>query len=237
MILEQNYELTDAIMLNEANKKRVLLWGLGQRFVHKKEHLLRLIDNNDLQVVGYTANCLEKQDETDFKYFGKDKLIPAMIDYIIVMTTVNYFAEIIKEAIKRGFKRDSIVFWDDLELNNYDWAKGISESRKNINLFLKKQKLDGLPTQFTLLAQNCAGGLLYHSLGREFLSPTINLWFSEGDFLKFVNKYRYYIKEDLNFLGWEDYLGEKTPCYTLQDIKIHMPHVYTMVRCIMKLNS
>lgn len=39
---------------------------------------------------------------------------------------------------------------------------------------------------FTLLTNNCAGGIIYHDLGLRFDSPTINLYFTVSDFLTFV---------------------------------------------------
>lgn len=38
---------------------------------------------------------------------------------------------------------------------------------------------------FTIFSSNCTGGVLYHDLGLEFLSPTINLYMNCEDFIKF----------------------------------------------------
>lgn len=37
---------------------------------------------------------------------------------------------------------------------------------------------------FTLLCSNCIGGIIYHRLGLQFHSPTVNLWMHQRDFLK-----------------------------------------------------
>ena len=40
--------------------------------------------------------------------------------------------------------------------------------------------------EFTLLANNCVGGQIYHDLGLKFLSPTINMFFKCDDYLLFL---------------------------------------------------
>lgn len=38
----------------------------------------------------------------------------------------------------------------------------------------------------SFLTPNCLGGILYHDLGLEFMSPTINLMMTQKDFVKFI---------------------------------------------------
>lgn len=40
--------------------------------------------------------------------------------------------------------------------------------------------------QFSIVSQNCIGGVFYHDMEMEFLSPTINLYFEQPDFVLFV---------------------------------------------------
>ncbi len=53
---------------------------------------------------------------------------------------------------------------------------------------------------FTILASNCMGGIVYHSLKMPFLSPTVNLWMGEKDFQKFCFDIRYYVDRKLVFV-------------------------------------
>ncbi len=41
-------------------------------------------------------------------------------------------------------------------------------------------------TDFTLITNNCSGGIIYNRLGLKFLSPTINLWMEDNDYLNFI---------------------------------------------------
>ena len=53
--------------------------------------------------------------------------------------------------------------------------------------------------QFTLITQNCIGGVLYSFLGKRFDSPTINLYIFQKDFCKFCSDIHYYLESELRF--------------------------------------
>ena len=76
---------------------------------------------------------------------------------------------------------------------------------------------------FSIICSNCIGGIIYHRLGKEFLSPTINMWFLQGDFLKFVENLPEYIEKDLVFIDSKyDY-----PVAKLGDIRLYFNHAKT----------
>lgn len=76
---------------------------------------------------------------------------------------------------------------------------------------------------FSIICSNCIGGVIYHRLGKKFLSPTINLWLHQDDFLKLVLNLKEYISKDLVFIESEyDY-----PVAMLDDIKIYFNHSKT----------
>lgn len=75
---------------------------------------------------------------------------------------------------------------------------------------------------FSILCPNCIGGLIYHRLGKPFLSPTINLWMNQRDFLKFILNLKSYLKLELYFINSKfDY-----PVATLGDITLHFNHYH-----------
>lgn len=74
-------------------------------------------------------------------------------------------------------------------------------------------------SNFTIISQNCIGGVFYHDMNLPFLSPTINLYFKAEDFLKFVCNLRKYLQMDLQ-MHWE----ERYPVGTLDDITIYFQH-------------
>ncbi len=69
-----------------------------------------------------------------------------------------------------------------------------------INEFLRKffvmpsQKKKLKNRDFSIIASNCNGCVLTHDLGVRFMTPTVNLSMSAGDYLKFVKNMDYYLK-------------------------------------------
>ena len=77
---------------------------------------------------------------------------------------------------------------------------------------------------FTILAPTCIAGVMYHELGQKFLSPTINLWMYDKDFLKFVKNLKHYLSQKIRFVKIE---GEDTPTGYIDDILLHFNHYHT----------
>ena len=50
---------------------------------------------------------------------------------------------------------------------------------------------------FTLISNNCLGGIIYHNLGLQFKSPTINLDFLPEHYLLFITNLRYYASKPI----------------------------------------
>lgn len=61
----------------------------------------------------------------------------------------------------------------------------------------EEYKLEGSPS---IIASNCIAGEMYNDLGLKFTSPTINCFFREKDFLKFVLNLKYYTSQKLIFV-------------------------------------
>lgn len=82
----------------------------------------------------------------------------------------------------------------------------------------KKVHADGI----SIISQNCIGGVLYHDLGMQFLSPTVNLFIKEPDFVRFVLNLEHYLGCSLQ-MQW----GGEYPIGTLDDITIYFMHYDT----------
>ena len=79
-------------------------------------------------------------------------------------------------------------------------------------------------SNFTILTNTCVGGFIYHYLGMQFLSPTINIWMGEEDFLKFSLNLTYYVKSELQLVKYADGVDCKYPICSLSDLVIHFKH-------------
>ena len=58
---------------------------------------------------------------------------------------------------------------------------------------------------FSILSQNCIGGVLYHMLGMQMLSPTIDMIIHDESFLKLVQEPYKYIQDLEPFPVMEQY--------------------------------
>jgi len=74
---------------------------------------------------------------------------------------------------------------------------------------------------FTLLTNNCLGGLLYHELGHPFLSPLINIYMNNADFLRLCAELPAHLALPLEFL---DAPGADCPVAKLGTLTIKFPH-------------
>lgn len=88
---------------------------------------------------------------------------------------------------------------------------------------------------FTVFSSDCLAGILYHDLNRCFLSPTINMWFGERDFLKFCLSPQFYLNCDFHFLSEK----EKNVPYPVGElgeggrrIQIHFEHYPSNQSCV-----
>ena len=73
---------------------------------------------------------------------------------------------------------------------------------------------------FSILCSNCAGGVISNRLGKEFRSPTVNLWMRQRDFLKLAAHLKTYLSYELEFVDSEhDY-----PVARLHDVLIYFNH-------------
>ncbi len=64
--------------------------------------------------------------------------------------------------------------------------------------FVRKIYLNGVRKKnrnhdFSLISQNCLGGVIYNNLGMEFKSPTINMFIEGENFVKLVENLDYYL--------------------------------------------
>lgn len=79
-------------------------------------------------------------------------------------------------------------------------------------------------SEFTILCNTCVGGVIYNKLGLKFLSPTINIGFSDKEFFKFIHNLDHYLYNcKLKFIETEEFY----PVAYLDDIRLNFIHYHT----------
>ena len=91
----------------------------------------------------------------------------------------------------------------------------------------------------TIISTNWTGGILYHDLGLEFKSPTVNLFFRAQDFIKLCENLEYYMSID-KFVECTDkkIIGDREyPVVYLGDLLVFCVHYHTVEEAERKWNS
>ena len=75
--------------------------------------------------------------------------------------------------------------------------KNLKTLKKNIKIKMnkfgsKKRNSKLINKDFSIISNNCFGGITYEYLDLQYLSPTIGLYFFAPEYIKFINNIKYY---------------------------------------------
>lgn len=118
-------------------------------------------------------------------------------------------------------------------IDYYIKNKKIQKQRASIceNYRRRNQNYD-----FTLISQNCIGGVIYNDLGIPFYSPTINLFIEDENFVKLAENPEYYFSIEAQPL-MDKFIDPINPsiCYPkilIEDIEICCLHYHNCQEAI-----
>lgn len=188
---------------------RIILWGTGRQYNSISFDIIcKLLEG---QIIGITTNDSIDGTIDGIPIINREELKSVSCDYIVVMTDLYPFSKVCKEAIKIGIDTQKFISVAVLLLPGFT----IERYEK-----LRNQKL-------SIIAPCCFAGYIYHYFRLPFLSPTINLWFPENDYMKLLVNFKKYITSNLTFRGINYDQGQQRiyPIFSLMDdIMVHMNH-------------
>lgn len=85
----------------------------------------------------------------------------------------------------------------------------------------EKKKLRN--SDFSIFSDTCIAGIIYHDLGLQFKSPTINVLISASDFVKLLKDLKTYLNSELIFI----HTSANYPVAMLLDVRINFLHYKT----------
>lgn len=114
----------------------------------------------------------------------------------------------------------------DAETLDIDEDKIVLDRTVCIPLFTLEKYKKLRRSKISILSMNCFGGFTYHRFGLPFLSPTINMFASEEDFLKFLKNPIQNVKAELKFVRNKrnNDLQIDYPVYKIGEIEWNMNH-------------
>lgn len=109
---------------------------------------------------------------------------------------------------------------------NYDGEEREREWKE----FNEKKRLRLKNSDFSIIASNCCGTIMYHDLGLPFLSPTINLNIGMKAFVRMVENLPWYMEQEIVEVK------EKSSCPIgmLGDVRIGFVHYDTFEEAVQK---
>lgn len=103
--------------------------------------------------------------------------------------------------------------------------------------FSKVRKKSLISEKFTIISNNCWGGMIYESYDLPKETPTVGLFFVASDYIKFVSNLQEYFETELEFITeneskWKNILDSDKrfgtyPIGKLKDIEIFFLHYHS----------
>ena len=149
--------------------------------------------------------------------------------------TFNGIKNISKEDLKNidydlilvaGQNASLVPILQDAETLGIDEDKIILDRVACIPLFTLEKYNKLRRSKLSILSFNCFGGYLYNALGLKFLSPTINMFTHEKDFLEFLKDPIINMNKELVFKEMSFFEPDKKhyPLFMIGDTPWHMLH-------------
>ncbi|MDA7558640.1 DUF1919 domain-containing protein [Flavobacteriaceae bacterium] len=120
--------------------------------------------------------------------------------------------------------------------------KGIIQKARRAIVSLKFKQIKN--KEFTIICNNCWAGQIYQKLDIPYLTPTVGLFFYLPCYIKFLENFDFYLKENLIFIKISKYdLANSNresnwyPIAKIDDVEIHFLHYKTEEEADNKWNN
>lgn len=107
----------------------------------------------------------------------------------------------------------------------------LNDYSRSIKNKINKKKLKN--KDFSLICNDCNGGVILSDLGVRFNSPFVNLWIMPKDYLRMLSDLQNYLNEELEFINDETY---SYPVGLLKDVHIYFQHYPSQKEAFEKWN-
>nr|MBQ5604525.1 DUF1919 domain-containing protein [Bacteroidales bacterium] len=108
-----------------------------------------------------------------------------------------------------------------------------------------RRYIGGIKQPFTIISNNCWGGIVYQHYNLSYDSPTIGCYFFAEDYIKFISNLKYYLNLDMSFISYdksrhkEELFRKKQtmiPIGVLDDVEIVFLHYHSEEEVLKKWN-
>ena len=98
-------------------------------------------------------------------------------------------------------------------------------------MFDFEQYVKFINEKVSIVSNHCWGGFTYHSLKAEFLSPFINMFIPQEDYIRLLEDFDDYMKEEIKYYKneYEPNLQSEYPVALLGDVELHFNHYLSLI--------
>lgn len=193
----------------------VIVWGTGACYDRCFNALKFQEVLGTVKILAVTSNDFYSKTLIDgYPFLSKEDASVLDFDYCLV--AIDNISCMLEEAAYLRIRRDKLIPLRVFLIPHFDLKKYITLKESNLSI----------------ISSNCWGGICYHRLGLEFLSPTINMSFTTSDFIKFVKKLDYYLSLPVEIEKTQDNSTFKKnyPIGLIGDVHLYFDH-YTDFDC------
>lgn len=164
---------------------KIFLWGMGNDYDLILNQVFFERNKGNISVVGIIcrpndAYCSYKD---GFRVFSKNEIFAIDYDYIVI-TSSQYYKEIVKEALEIGISKNVLIDGRVFRTAYFDFAKYASLRENPV----------------TILSDDCWGGYVYNRLNLQFSSPLINIYWDRVEYAKFIEDPIFYLSTELKMV-------------------------------------
>lgn len=189
---------------------KVILWGSYAEYGMFYKHLHVEVLKGNMQIAAVVLNGDHLMSRIDgIEVIKVEELLIREYDYLIDMNRTG---------------RDVIIRL--LELLQVPKSKVIP-AKIFLHPYFDLQRWQAVKeSRISIISNSCWGGITYHSLGLEFLSPFINLFLDSDDYLRLLENFTYYMEQPLSFIEerYEVNLKRNYPVIALDDVTLFFNH-------------
>ena len=189
---------------------KVILWGSCEEYGIFCKYLHFEVLKGNMQIEAVCLNGVHQISRIDgIEVIRVEELVSREYDYLIDMNRQERAAvDRILDLLR--VPRSKVILANLFQQAYFDLKRWIAVQESKVSI----------------ISDNCWGGITYHSLGLEFLSPFINLFLESEDYLRLLENFDYYMGQPL-YLVEEKYevnLKRNYPIIGMGDIKLFFNH-------------
>lgn len=191
-----------------------VIWGLGHDYNQYINCIKLQEELGELRIIGVTDSEEMYSHLDGYPFISAHKLDVNKEKTYVIITSREYFDEIRRKVKELGFDGDYIVPARVFAIPCFRFSKYI--------------KL--IDSHVSIIADNCWGGLASNYLGLPFLSPFVNMFVPDDDYLTLLRDLRGNLEKKVHFkkMAYNEILQRDYPVCMLGNVELCFNHYTNM---------